>query len=153
VVSIDRCRISNCNVAGFTRGAQRVAKDPNEVDFEYMEDFGTGPQTYSGLYGQVERTSLHVDVGAGYWLIRRPEARFFTGLAFVAEPHYTDAMQPAPSDGDRSRSDLLDLTLGLHGEFHNPLCRVGGAFQFRPAEPNETGVVSSEVLVQLERRF
>jgi hypothetical protein len=93
-----------------------------------------------------EQSLLHLDYGTGYWLVRRPEARWLTGLAPAAELHYTTTLDnaniitlpgdatahlsttthqfvtnpppPAPQVGNlRNRVDLLDLTLGTTFEF------------------------------------
>ena len=89
-----------------------------------------------------EQSLLHSDVAAGYWLIRSPEARFFTGLAPTLELHYTTTLEDAdriqlPPDGSqrrigngggtpapgpvignaKNRLDLLTLTVGSTIEF------------------------------------
>jgi hypothetical protein len=42
-----------------------------------------------------EQALLHTDVGIGYWLVRRPEARWLTGLAPTLEMHYTTTLENA----------------------------------------------------------
>ncbi len=84
-----------------------------------------------------EQYLLHVDLGLGYWLLRRPEARWLTGFAPALEVHYTSTLNDAylvglPGDGSgfksttgtvvgapppvvgnlRNRVDIVDLTLG-----------------------------------------
>ena len=42
-----------------------------------------------------EQVLMHADLGTGYWLIRRPEAQWLTGLAATLELHYTTALDNA----------------------------------------------------------
>ncbi|MCI0739901.1 MAG: hypothetical protein L0Y72_12715, partial [Gemmataceae bacterium] len=42
-----------------------------------------------------EQTLLHLDWNIGYWLMRRPENRFLTGIAPVLELHYTTTLNDA----------------------------------------------------------
>jgi hypothetical protein len=42
-----------------------------------------------------EQALMHSDIGLGYWLIRRPEARWVTGFAPTIELHYTTTLENA----------------------------------------------------------
>jgi hypothetical protein len=112
-----------------------------------------------------EATLLQLDLEAGRWLYRSPDARVFTGLASVVELHYTTTLQDADHVGGAvpasalqwqfgdvaDRADILDLTVGLHGEFtRNTLCRVGLAV---PLLTGTNRGFDSELQVQIERRF
>jgi len=112
-----------------------------------------------------ESTLLQLDLEAGRWLYRNPDADVFTGLASVVELHYTTTLQDADHVGGTvpasalqwqfgdvaDRADILDLTVGLHGEFtSNTLCRVGLAV---PLLTGTNRCFDSELQVQIERRF
>ena len=84
-----------------------------------------------------------------------------SGLASLVEVHYTTAMEDADSvtgtaSGFRfgnlsGRSDVVNLTVGLHAEFaEDTLCRVGCAL---PLGTGANRSFDSELQVQLERRF
>jgi len=98
-------------------------------------------------------------------LYRNPAAVALTGFATVVELHYTTSLQNAdhvggviPSNGVQwqfgdvaNRADILDLTIGLHGEFAgHTLCRVGLAL---PLQTGANRCFDSELEVQLERQF
>jgi hypothetical protein len=91
--------------------------------------------------GQVEnrkftdQTLLFLDTSVGYWLFRDPESQWLTGLASLAELHYTTALNRADftSDstrlvtfGNTGRLDVLNLTVGLHAEIaQSTILRAG----------------------------
>ncbi|MCP4508454.1 MAG: hypothetical protein GY826_18945, partial [Fuerstiella sp.] len=72
-------------------------------------------------------TVLNVDIGAGYWLVRHASGNggHFTGVAVVAETHYTGNLTSADSvlaaGGDMrvggliGQMHILNATVGLHG--------------------------------------
>jgi hypothetical protein len=85
-----------------------------------------------------EQYLMHLDVGTGFWLVRRPDARWLNGVAPTAELHYITTLSNAdiitlPSDNSyarvqgtsqrttegpqvgnlNNRVDILDLTLGV----------------------------------------
>ncbi|TVS17934.1 MAG: hypothetical protein EA424_11875 [Planctomycetaceae bacterium] len=110
-----------------------------------------------------EQTLLHLDLSIGRWLQRDPEAAFLTGLAFLTELHYTTTLNDGDSlrlwagnaifdlDSPANRTDLLNLTIGLHTEWrNNTLLRVGSVFPLRTGTDR---TFDSELQVQLERRF
>ena len=112
-----------------------------------------------------ESTFLQLDLEAGRWFYRNPDADIFTGLASVVELHYTTTLQDADHVGGTipasavqwqfgdvaNRADILDLTVGLHGEFAgHTLCRVGLAV---PLLTGANRGFDSELQVQIERRF
>lgn len=95
-----------------------------------------------------EQYLLQIDLGTGYWLLHRPEARWLTGFAPTIEGHYTTTLTradvvtlpadaarhfslaqnafvaspalPGPQVGNlRNRVDILDLTLGTTFELAN----------------------------------
>lgn len=85
-----------------------------------------GFQVFTGRI--VEQTLMFLDVSAGYWWLRTdvPDATGLTGLASVVELHYSTALNDAHSPefgfitvGNRdNRFDVVNLTLGLHSEWH-----------------------------------
>ncbi len=110
-----------------------------------------------------EQTLLHLDLSIGRWLQRNPDAAFLTGLAFLTELHYTTTLNDSDSlrlwagNADfylyspADRTDLLNLTIGLHTEWrNNTLLRVGSVFPLRTGTDR---TFDSELQVQLERRF
>jgi hypothetical protein len=110
-----------------------------------------------------EQTLLHLDLSVGRWLMRAPESLSLTGLAFLTELHYTTTLNDSNSFSETlgdawfffhnraRRTDLLNLTIGLHTEWrNNTLLRVGGVFPLRTGTDR---TFDSELQVQLERRF
>jgi hypothetical protein len=94
---------------------------------------------FSTRTGISEQSLMHVDLGAGYWLLRDNDRPFLTGIVPTLELHYTTTLQDAsivslPGDGlfdintgpgrplvaepgpqvgnQRNRVDLLDMTIG-----------------------------------------
>jgi hypothetical protein len=69
--------------------------------------FGGGPflaPPFSIRTGISEQPLAHVDVGAGYWLVRDPSRSWVTGVAPTVELHYTGTLKSAsvvtlPGDG------------------------------------------------------
>jgi len=128
-----------------------IATNGNRIDAPLFDLSGR-------LYDQ---TVLRTDVSAGYWLWRNPDARLLSGMACLAELHYTTALQdadlmgPPPLDlgfGNlANRFDLVDLTVGLDAEvWDKTSVRVGGVFPLRSWD-NRT--FDAELQVQVNRRF
>ena len=76
-----------------------------------------------------DQNLLHVDLSAGHWVYRNDDATYLTGVAAIAELHYTSTMQNAdgfaftapgrlPAGGAfqnlANRTDILNLTAGLN---------------------------------------
>jgi hypothetical protein len=104
-----------------------------------------------------------LDLAAGYWLYRNPDAPRLTGLAAVTELHYTTTLQ----DVDRingtvagntialnstgNRFDILNGTIGVQALlFDASSLRVAGVF---PLGNEDRRLFDSEVQVQFNRRF
>ena len=104
-----------------------------------------------------------LDIAAGYWLYRDPDAPRLTGLAAVTELHYTTTLQ----DIDRinglvngnalalnstgNRFDVLNGTIGVQALlFDASSLRVAGVF---PIGDQNRRLFDSEVQVQFNRRF
>jgi len=104
-----------------------------------------------------------LDISAGYWLHRDPNAPRLTGLAVVTELHYTTTLQ----DVDRisgniggntftlnatgNRFDVLNGTIGIQAlMFDASSLRVAGVF---PIGNENRRLFDSEVQVQFNRRF
>jgi hypothetical protein len=104
-----------------------------------------------------------LDIAAGYWLYRDPDAERLTGLAVVSELHYTSTLQ----DIDRinfamngttfalnatgNRFDVLNGTIGIQALlFDASSLRVAGVF---PIGDDDRRLFDSEVQVQFNRRF
>jgi hypothetical protein len=111
-----------------------------------------------------EQTLLNLDVSGGCWLYRNSCAPLLTGVAAVAEFHYTTTL----CDADRftltsptvvnytfghlaNHVDIVNVTAGVHVEIarHTTL-RVGGAF---PLTEGTDRLFDAEMLVQLNRFF
>lgn len=104
-----------------------------------------------------------LDIAAGYWLFRDSYAPRLTGVAAIAELHYTTTLQDADViagtvDGaafaintGRNRFDVLNGTIGLQFLlFDMSSLRVAGAF---PIGDENRRLFDSEVQVQFNRRF
>jgi hypothetical protein len=104
-----------------------------------------------------------LDLAAGYWLYRDPDAPRLTGLAAVTELHYTTTLQ----DIDRlngavqgtafalnstgNRFDVLNGTIGVQALLYDASSlRVAGVF---PLGNEDRRLFDSEVQVQFNRRF
>jgi len=119
----------------------------------------------SGTIGTItDQTLLHVDLSAGYWLYRAASASVVTGLALMAEFHYTTTL----SDADVVTSptiagnilqfgntlghvDVMNITAGVHTElFNNTTLRVSGVF---PLQNNAERPFDAEVAVSVNRYY
>jgi hypothetical protein len=104
-----------------------------------------------------------LDLAAGYWLYRDPDAPRLTGLAAITELHYTTTLQ----DVDRingtvagntiainstgNRFDILNGTIGVQALlFDASSLRVAGVF---PMGNDDRRLFDSELQVQFNRRF
>jgi len=111
-----------------------------------------------------DQTLLFADVGMGYWIYRNYcGCRRLTGVAAILEYHYTTTTQDAGTmppvnitatravfGGRRNRSDISNVTAGLHAEFCcGTVGRVGVAL---PLETDQRAF-DAELLLQLEQRF
>ena len=110
-----------------------------------------------------EQTLLNVDLAVGAWLVRCPQAPLLTGIAAVAELHYTTTLNDAdlvtmmPTAIDyafsnfANRMDLVNVTLGIHTELarHTTL-RIGGVL---PLNDGDNRLFDTELLFQLNRYF
>jgi hypothetical protein len=110
-----------------------------------------------------DQTLFSVDVGVGRWLYRDIFAPAVTGVAAMAELHYTTTLQDADEVGGvvdttllafgntLNRSDVLNLTMGLHVEIAlDTSLRIGGSVPLR-ADPDRN--YDAEVLAQIIHRF
>lgn len=108
-----------------------------------------------------DQTLAYFDIGAGYWLRRDDCAAYFTGLAAIAEFHYTTSLQDADTvpllggaldfGNAMGRFDVVNLTLGLHAEVTpETSARVGTVF---PMFSDDNRFFDSEVQVSLIHRF
>jgi hypothetical protein len=112
-----------------------------------------------------DQNLLFLDVSAGYWLYRDPDACAITGLAALAELHYTTSIQdadqvvipqinsrPAVIGNEFNRFDVLNLTAGFDTEIANTTSlRVGAAV---PVEGDfDDRFFDAELQVQVNRRY
>lgn len=118
----------------------------------------------SGSFGTVtDQTLLHADLSAGYWLYRNSDACVVTGLASLAELHYTTTLSDAdvvtgvlgPNTyqfgNTFGRVDVMNATVGLHAELiSNTTFRVSGAF---PMQNNLEKPFDAEVNVSVNRYY
>jgi len=105
-----------------------------------------------------------LDLAAGYWLYRNPDAPRLTGLAVVTELHYTTSLQdadringsiqgmgPFTLNSTDKRFDVLNGTIGVQALLSDASSlRVAGVF---PLGNENRRLFDSEVQVQFNRRF
>jgi hypothetical protein len=135
-----------------------VATNGNTIELEF------GPTTEElGKYN--DRTLMLLDLSAGYWLYRDPDAQRWTGLAVVGELHYTTSVQESDFAGgefpltsfalgspEGNRLDILNFTIGIQALlFDLSSFRVAGAFPLGSG-PDER-MFDSEVQFQFNRQF
>jgi hypothetical protein len=119
------------------------------------------PATELGLLN--EQNLGFLDIAAGYWLYRDPDAPRLTGLAVITELHYTTTLQDADQIAGTvnggpfvinrlgNRFDVLNGTVGIQALlFDRSSLRVAGVF---PIGDDERRLFDSEVQVQFNRRF
>jgi hypothetical protein len=98
---------------------------------------------------------MSVDLKAGYWLYRGPQAGLLMGIAPSVEFHYTTALQKTDTAGPVTNpfsTDVCALTAGLHVEMQHgtdltvgvsvPLTSAGGDRPF-----------DNEVIAELNQRY
>jgi hypothetical protein len=136
-----------------------VATSGNQITFVDTNGFNGG-----GEYN--DQTLLYVDVSLGRWLHRDPCAPLLTGVAALAEVHYTTTLQstdtvrgsPAPAPLSAftvanlaNQMDVVNLTAAIHFEIAgNTNLRVGGVF---PITTDNDRFFDAEIAAQLIRRF
>ena len=104
-----------------------------------------------------------LDIAAGYWLYRDPDAPRLTGIAAITELHYSTTLQNADRingvvdqaalvlNGSGNRFDVLNGTVGVQFlMFDASSLRVAGVF---PLGGENRRLFDSEVQVQFNRRF
>ncbi len=129
-----------------------LAANGNRVRF----DDGSGPVDVGKFNDQ---TLLYLDLGAGYWLYRNPQAPSETGLAVLGELHYTGTLQDTdvvtgPSftfANLTNRRDVVNVTAAIHAQLNrNTSLRVGGVF---PVGGSNNRFFDAEVAAQLIRWY
>ena len=141
-----------------------VPTDGNTVRFQSLPPDAAA----SGDIGKLtDQTLLHLDVGGGCWLIRRPQARVLTGVAAISEVHYTDTLQNtdfvafsrpsviSPSIVDirnpANWMNVVNVTAGVHFEcFNDSTLRIAAAF---PLTQRDDRFFDGELLVQFGQRY
>jgi hypothetical protein len=121
----------------------------------------TSPAAGSGTVD--DQTLLYLDVAAGYWVMRNECGRCVTGVAPIAELHYTTTLEDSDSvtaavgattltfGNSANRLDVLDFTVGLHVEFANGMNgRVGAVF---PLREDDDKLFDAEIQVSVNWRF
>lgn len=128
-----------------------------------VQVLGPGGMPSQSLGRLTEQNLGFLDLGGGYWLYRDPDAPRMTGLAAIAEIHYTSTLQ----DADRiqgivgglplvignlaNRFDVVNGTVGVQMLFFDTSSlRVGGVF---PIGNEDRRLFDSEIQVQFNRRF
>ncbi len=124
-----------------------------------------GPNNFPlGTLGKLTDQNLgFLDLGAGYWLLRDPDAPRLTGLAVISELHYTTTLQDVDQlpgivgsnafvlNAIGNRFDVLNGTIGLQALlFDTSSLRVAGVF---PLGDEDRRLFDAEVQVQFNRRF
>jgi len=117
-----------------------------------------------GTLGKLTDQNLgFLDIAAGYWIYRDPDAPRLTGIAAVTELHYTTTLQNADQingtvngtainlNATGNRFDVLNGTIGVQFLlFDASSLRVAGVF---PLGGDDRRLFDSEVQVQFNRRF
>ena len=117
-----------------------------------------------GSIGKLTDQNLgFLDIAAGYWLYRDPDAPRLTGVAVLTELHYTTTLQNADRinamvnnaaialNSTGNRFDVLNGTIGVQFlMFDASSLRVAGVF---PLGGENRRLFDSEVQVQFNRRF
>jgi hypothetical protein len=117
-----------------------------------------------GTLGKLTDQNLgFLDLAAGYWIYRDPDAPRLTGVAAVTELHYTTTLQNADQIGGTAngtgislnatgnRFDVLNGTVGVQFlMFDASSLRIAGVF---PLGGENRRLFDSEVQVQFNRRF
>jgi hypothetical protein len=139
-----------------------IPLNPHDYHFETA----TPPTVVTGTWQ--DQTLLHIDVGGGYWLYRDCCccSRAITGVAAIAELHYTTALDNTDVEtggvvgagtqtfdlrNTANRIDVINVTAGMHFELaHCSTLRVATAL---PLRTGDNRWFDAEVLVQFARRF
>jgi len=144
----------------FYQGFLQVDVPTNGNQIDYLD---TGGGLSGSLGTLTDQTALYVDLSAGYWLYRHPDAFLLTGVASLVEFHYATALGDADvvsgtfggttvRFGDlHNPGDVANVTVGLHTELrgHTTL-RVGGVF---PLHDSPGRPFDAELHVMLDRLF
>lgn len=108
-------------------------------------------------------TYLYLDASVGYWLFHRPGTGAFTGLAMIAEAHYTaslsdaDVIDGATSDTQfrfrpvRNRLKMVTATMGLHAELFDRTALRGAVVM--PLTNEENRFFDTEIWFSINHRF
>jgi hypothetical protein len=146
-----------------------LAANGNAIDVQDM--FNPAASGRLGKY--TEQNLLYLDASGGVWLYRNPDAVRFTGLAGIAELHYTTTMQDTDivplqqqqqlmtNSGFQNfsnRQDILNVTAGLHAELGDDSnVRVAVVVPVRRNNDRVFGPTDrffdSELQVQFNRRY
>jgi hypothetical protein len=135
-----------------------IAASSNSVDV-----VGPGGVAIAPVGQLTDQNLGFLDIGAGYWLFRDPDAPRLTGVAVVSELHYTTSLTDADefvgigndalfaiNNTDR-RFDVLNGTIGVQALlFEATSMRVAGVF---PLGDEDRRLFDSEMQFQLNRRF
>ena len=110
-----------------------------------------------------DQNALYLDFAIGSWLFRDPSRYYITGVAALAEFHYTTTLQDADhvtvrNAGDRltfgntyNRLDVPNITVGIHTQVTELTdLRVSGVF---PLDTGADRLFDSEIAVQVNRRY
>jgi hypothetical protein len=141
-----------------------IPANGDTVDFRGLEP--GGPTGSFGKYN--EQTLLHVNLSTGVWLFREECAPVLTGLAALAELHYTTALQDTDViartraivgggtamltyRNGAGRFDVLNLSSGLHFELGRATTvRAIGVF---PITDGDDRFFDAEFSLQIGRKF
>lgn len=110
-----------------------------------------------------DQTLLHLDLGGGWWLVQNPWGGCVTGVAAIAEFHYTTSLEDADQAvlltnrtaavlrSAPGRVDLVNTTVGIHTAIGQATaCRVGAAF---PISEGDDRLFDSELQFSLIHGF
>ncbi len=125
-----------------------------QADFDLSgNDVYSGARGFEGIIQ--DQNLLFIDASLGRWIHRscNPCDRL-TGVAAMAELHYTTTMNDADSVSEISNSfnrmDILNASAALNFQFRHTSLRVGGA---APLRNDEERLFDAEIIFQLNRKY
>ena len=125
-----------------------------QADFDLSgNDVFTGTGGFEGVIQ--DQNLLFLDASLGRWIYRNCNpCKRFSGLAAIAELHYTTTMNDTDTvsaiSNPYNRMDILNASGALNFLFRRTSLRVGGA---APLRDDEERLFDAEIIFQLNRRY
>jgi hypothetical protein len=125
-----------------------------QADFDLSgNDVFTAARGFEGIVQ--DQNLLFIDASLGRWIHRNCHpCDSLTGIAALAELHYTTTMNDADTVGEISnpfnRMDILNASAALNFQFRETSLRVGAA---APLRNDEERLFDAEIIFQLNRKY